>query len=172
MSDEAARKINAKQQAFVEHYLNPTGAGRWNAAEAARLAGYSAKSARQQGSRLLTNDDIRAEIRARLEAMQVSTDEALVTLGVHARGSLSKFVKSSPEGGIQFEFATVKSEDWATVKSIEIAPTELGPRIKLELYDAQAAIAQILKQHQLAAGKPTENVIFNFGVVDSISKSA
>lgn len=45
--------MNARQRAFCEHY-----AACGNAAQAAREAGYSAKTARQQGERLLTNVDI------------------------------------------------------------------------------------------------------------------
>lgn len=165
MSDKTAPKLNAKQTLFVEYYISPTSQGRGNAAEAARMAGYSAKSARQQGHRLLTNDDIKDEIRARLDALQVSTDEALVTLGLHARGNLGNFVKASPEGVVGFDFTAVKAEHWLTVKTLEITPTELGPKIKMELHDVQAAIAQIIKQHQLKANQPTDHVIFNFGVV-------
>lgn len=50
--------MNARQKAFCEAYAE-TG----NAAEAARKAGYSEKSARQQGRRLLTNADILQYVR-------------------------------------------------------------------------------------------------------------
>lgn len=50
--------MNARQKAFCEAYAE-TG----NAAEAARRAGYSEKSARQQGRRLLTNADILQYVR-------------------------------------------------------------------------------------------------------------
>lgn len=51
--------LNDRQRAFVGFYL---GAARWNATKAAEMAGY--KQPRMHGSRLLTNDDIRAEIQA------------------------------------------------------------------------------------------------------------
>lgn len=50
--------LNAKQRAFVAAYSG-------NATEAARAAGYSEKTARVQGSQLLTNPDIVAAIRER-----------------------------------------------------------------------------------------------------------
>lgn len=50
--------MNARQRSFCEHY-----AACGNAAEAARRAGYSERTARQQGERLLTNADILAYIR-------------------------------------------------------------------------------------------------------------
>lgn len=50
--------MNARQRSFCEHY-----AACGNAAEAARRAGYSEKTARQQGERLLTNVDILAYVK-------------------------------------------------------------------------------------------------------------
>ncbi len=50
--------MNEKQRRFAEFYAaNP------NAAEAAKAAGYSEKTARSQGQRLLTNVDIQSYIR-------------------------------------------------------------------------------------------------------------
>lgn len=50
--------MNERQKRFAEFY-----AASGNAAEAARLAGYSERTARSQGQRLLTNDDIAKYIR-------------------------------------------------------------------------------------------------------------
>lgn len=50
--------MTARQRAFCEHY-----AACGNAAQAAREAGYSERTARSQGQRLLTNVDIAAHIR-------------------------------------------------------------------------------------------------------------
>ena len=66
-------KLTLKQQKFVAEYLK-TG----NATEAVRQAGYqckSDKSARMQGSRLLTNDNVRGAIK---EAKAKVMDEAIV----------------------------------------------------------------------------------------------
>ncbi len=49
--------MTPKQQRFVEEYLVDL-----NATRAAIRAGYSEKSAKQQGSRLLTNDDVQAAV--------------------------------------------------------------------------------------------------------------
>lgn len=147
--------LNKKQQAFVEHYLQT-----WNAAEAARRAGYAEKSARQQGSRLMTNADIQDEVQARIKAMQVSTDEALVILARHARGNIRKFAGKNANGDLAFDFDGKTDADWQTIKALEIVPGEFGTRVRVEMYDSQAAITQILKQHALANGKPTENVQF------------
>ena len=55
--------LNKKQHKFIDEYLIDL-----NATEAAIRAGYSKKTARQQGSRLLTNDDISAEVKRRQKA--------------------------------------------------------------------------------------------------------
>ena len=57
--DELAEKITKKQIKFCEFYI-ATG---FNGAEAARLAGYSEKSARQIASKLLTNVNVAAYTR-------------------------------------------------------------------------------------------------------------
>ncbi len=55
---ELEKKLNQKQKTFCLAYVEC-----YNATEAAKVAGYSEKTARQQGSRLLTNVDITAYIR-------------------------------------------------------------------------------------------------------------
>jgi len=54
--------LTAKQQRFVEEYLVDL-----NATQAAIRAGYSAKTARSQGQRLLTNVDIQKALARRQE---------------------------------------------------------------------------------------------------------
>jgi len=58
-------QLTARQALFVEHY-----ALCGNAAEAARLAGYSADTSRQIGSRLLSNVDVKAALQARRQVFQ------------------------------------------------------------------------------------------------------
>lgn len=53
------KKLTPKQRKFCEYYIEFGG----NASKAAKAAGYSKKTARQQGSRLLTNVDIAAYTR-------------------------------------------------------------------------------------------------------------
>lgn len=54
-----------RRKVFVEAYIANGG----NATEAAKEAGYSAKTARQQGARLLTDVDIKEQIAARAEVV-------------------------------------------------------------------------------------------------------
>lgn len=60
----APRKPQFDRALFIAEYLRTN-----NATKAAIAAGYSEKTARQQGARLLSNVDIRAEIQAERRAM-------------------------------------------------------------------------------------------------------
>lgn len=64
--------MTEKQKRFAECY-----AACANATEAAKMAGYSAKTARSQGQRLLTNDDIAQYIE---ELQEKSAGDRIVTI--------------------------------------------------------------------------------------------
>lgn len=69
-------KLNDQQKMFAEEYLID-----YNATQAAIRAGYSEKTAKQQGSRLLSNADVQEEIRKanqrRLQRVQINQDQVL-----------------------------------------------------------------------------------------------
>ena len=71
---------NDKRKLFVQHYLITS-----NATESAKLAGYSAKTAHVQGSRLLCNADVSAAILAaqdkRSERLGIDADSVLRRIG-------------------------------------------------------------------------------------------
>lgn len=68
--------LNQRQLIFCEEYIKTN-----NATKAAIAAGYSERSARNQGMRLMTNDDIAAYIKSRLDEINreqiASTDEVM-----------------------------------------------------------------------------------------------
>ena len=72
-------KLTAKQSRFVEEYLIDL-----NATQAAIRAGYSEKTAKQIGSRLLTNVDVQAAVsegqEARAERTEITQDYVLTTI--------------------------------------------------------------------------------------------
>ena len=61
--------LNEKQELFVQHYILTR-----NASEAARLAGYSERSARNQGSRLLQEEAIQQRIYDAAQEMTTDVD--------------------------------------------------------------------------------------------------
>lgn len=137
--------LSKKQQAFVESYLTC-----WNAAEAARLAGYSEKTARQQGSRLLTNVDIQAAIQERLNELKMGADEVLVRLTDIARGSMDHFVTGS--GGVSLSRAR-DAKKMHLIKRLTYTVSDKGDQrtehATIELYSAQDALVQIGRAHGL-----------------------
>lgn len=165
--------MNAKQQAFLEHYLRC-----WNAAEAARLAGYSVKSARQIGARLLSDDDIKLAITERLTELQMGANEVLVRLSQQARANMMDFVDrrgrinifdrealdklkgpESQEALAELELEVMRRQQLGLlVKKYKTRERKLADMTveyysEIELHDAQAALVHLGKHHRLFAEK-------------------
>ncbi len=85
--EEAKNNLNDQQIAFCEYYVATL-----NATQAAIDAGYSEKTARQQGSRLLTNVYIKAYIDTLLQKLEdqriAKADEVLKFLTSAMRGEV------------------------------------------------------------------------------------
>lgn len=90
-------KLNLRQQKFADEYII-TG----NATQSAINAGYSERTARSQGQRLLTNVDIKAYMANKTKQLQVdkhlTMEEALAITASIAKGEPQKFesVKRDP----------------------------------------------------------------------------
>lgn len=147
--------LTPKQIAFVEYYLICG----WNAAEAAKRAGYSPKTARQQGSRLLTNVDIQAYRDARLAELKMGADEVLTRLSDMARGDIGEFL--TPMGLIDLDKVGARGKSHL-IKKIKQRTTTVSRKddddfetheIELELYDAQAALRDLGRHHKLFTDK-------------------
>lgn len=141
--------LTNKQQAFVNAYLR-----HFNATKAAVEAGYSKHTARSIGAENLTKPDISVAIKQRMTELTMSADEAMMRLTDIARGSIEEI--TTIKHGIAF-FDMEKAEAAGKlhlVKEIEI--TDKG--VKAKLYDAQAALGQILKEQHLRAGEATERI--------------
>lgn len=144
--------LSPKQLAFVEHYLTT-----WNGAEAARLAGYSEKAAKEQASRMLTNVNMQEAIAARLAELTMSADEVLTRLTEHARGSIAPFMRRTPTGDLRgFDMSDDQKlhlihKVSLTTRTMKDDVTE--EKITLELYDAQTALALLGKHHKLFTEK-------------------
>lgn len=147
MSEES-KSLTRKQRVFVAEYLKT-----WNAAESARRAGYSVKTAREIGRKLLTNVDIKAEVDARLSEVHMSSDEALKLLADMARGDIGDFLDISSVGfSLDLEEAK-KNGLTKLIKEIEQKVITINGdkedkeiiTTKIKLHDPQAAINTILK---------------------------
>ena len=80
--------MNERQRRFCEFYAkNP------NATEAARLAGYAARTARSQGQRLLKNEEVRSYIRE----LQAQLRDERIADAAEARSFLTSVMRDSTE---------------------------------------------------------------------------
>lgn len=140
------KDLSPKQLSFVEHYL----ACGFNASEAARRAGYSAKTAQEQGSRLLSNVIVKALVEKRLGEAAMTADEVLARLADQARGTIADFMvrndldlAAARENGKLHLIKKIKR----TTRSDD--DDNLYTTLEIELYDAQAALVHIGRHHKL-----------------------
>jgi phage terminase small subunit len=131
-----------RQRAFIEHYLTS-----WNAAEAARLAGYSEKTARFIGCENLTKPNIRAEIDRRLQAMTMGSNEVLSRLSQQASASMEDFIDLS--WGVP-RIALGKAAAAGKLHLLKkISYDKEGRLSGIELHDSQSALVQLGRYHKL-----------------------
>jgi phage terminase small subunit len=78
--------LSLKQKSFVNAYL---GEANGNATKAAIIAGYSERTAKQAGSRLLTHVDVQRALERRLHKAQMTADEALERVALIARADVT-----------------------------------------------------------------------------------
>lgn len=151
--------LSNKQQAFVNEYLVD-----FNATQAAIRAGYSVKTARQIGSKLLTKVDISTVVQAEIAERSMSADEVLLRLAEHARGDMGDFMAIGPLGfsldlngakerGITHLIKKVKQKTTTFLSKNESDEDREVTETEIELYDAQAALVHLGRHHVLFTDK-------------------
>lgn len=162
--------MTAKTKLFIEKYL---GDARLNAAKAARLAGYSRATAKEQGYRLLSQPDVRRAIDDRLRPAALSADEAMFLLSEHARGTVEPFLydehdddELSPRGTLRLDTEAAK-ENAHLLKEVSQVTTDLGDglqktTVKIKLHDPQTALVQLLRARGVFKG--SDDLIKGFDV--------
>jgi len=155
-TEAGAARLTNKQRAFVAEYLKC-----WNASEAARRAGYSAKNADVIGSENLGKPGIREAIDERLRALTMGADEALFRLSEIASGTLDDFI--GPDTGVLDLARAREKGKLGLVKRYTRTTFEGSETVRVELYDAQDALKVILSERRLREGKATSRVEINLG---------
>jgi phage terminase small subunit len=153
----SSQKLTDLQKLFVEHYLI-----HWNAARAAREAGYSEKSAKIIGFQNLQKPHIRKYIEERLSEAAMSANEVLKRLSDMARGSLVPFINITKDGFVFFDFSHPDAKDYLhLIKKIKTKRKRLVSGrgkdaevwehewVEVELYDAKDALVQLGRHHAL-----------------------
>lgn len=131
--------MNDKQAAFVNEYLLD-----FNATQAALRAGYSEKTAYSIGWENLKKPEIAKRIQERLAEKTMTADEVLVRLSEQARASFKDFIVIEGEYSWRFDMEKIQASGHL-VKSISTSKNG----VRIELYDAQAALRDIGKHHGL-----------------------
>lgn len=138
-------KLTPKQQRFVEEYLIDL-----NATQAAIRAGYSAKTAQEQGARLLSNVMVQAALAERMKAREqrteVTQDMVLAELGKIAFGDQRKVMTWGPTGVKLRDSESLGSDDAAIVSEVSETVTANGGTLKLKTHDKVKAL-ELLGKH-------------------------
>lgn len=123
-------RLTMKQRRFIEAYLISG-----NATAAAKAAGYSERTAAEQGHDNLRKPHIAAVIKRRFEANHMTADEALSRLAEMARGDISVFIS-----GNQVNLAQ-HPEKLHLLRKV----SEGRYGLSIEIQDQQAALEKILR---------------------------
>ena len=146
----------ARQRRFVEEYLIDC-----NATQAALRAGFSARSAQSQGSRLLRRPSVRAAVEkamaARAERMKVSADRVLEELACIAFSDIREVAIWGPEGLVPR--ASKNLSEGAVRAGAEVAETGSGTsrRLRVKLHDKRAALEALARHLGLYLDATTAN---------------
>lgn len=149
-------ELTDKQQRFVEEYLIDL-----NATDAAKRAGYSAKTAHVQGPRLLGNVRVAEAIQEaqgeRSERTQLTADEVLRELAALCRSDVRHFAVDS--SGVLTLNPDAPDDAWRAVASVQHKITKDGTRtIEYRLWDKNSAIDKAMRHLGILATEVNVNV--------------
>jgi phage terminase small subunit len=143
-------RFTPKQRLFIEAYLISK-----NATKAAIAAGFSERSANNQGTRLMADDAIRGEIEARLastlDRYAVTSDRIIRELALIGFANIGDFVAIQDDGSLAVDFGTATREQMASLKSVEIDERMIDGaaagvrRVKISLSDKRQALMDLAK---------------------------
>lgn len=140
--------MTPKQKQFIKEYLID-----FNAAQAAIRAGYSKKTAKEIGSRLLTKPHIRgavnAEIEKRAKKTDITAERILKELARVAFANMGT-IATWNESGVSFTPKEQLSEDaLATVQSVKETTNEHGGSLEIKQHDKLRALEMLGKHLKL-----------------------
>jgi phage terminase small subunit len=139
----AFEDLTGKQRLFVDAYI---GQANCNATEAAKLAGYSERTAYSIGDENLKKPEIRAAIDERMRAMSIPPEEILARLTEQARALHTLHIRTEGnQAGVDLE-GLQQAGLMRLVK--EIAYDRQGRQV-IKFYDAQAALLALAKRYDL-----------------------
>lgn len=144
--------LTPKQERFVAEYLIDL-----NATQAAIRAGYSEKTATEQGSRLLTNVKVQEAIAkgqnktaAKLEITKERIVEELAKIGF---SNMLDYMRAGTDGDPYLDFSNLTREQAAALAEVTVEDFKDGRgedardvrRIKFKLHDKKGALVDMAK---------------------------
>ena len=128
--------LTDKQQRFIEEYCKD-----WNAAAAARRAGYSLHTARQQGTDNLAKPYLAKAVEARMAELSMSAAEIQARMTSMARGSLAPFLTTDEEGRLGLDLGSAAAEEHLhLIREVSVAP---DGTIRMRLHDPKDALKEL-----------------------------
>lgn len=146
------KKLNPKQARFVAEYLIDM-----NATQAAIRAGYSKRTAKAQGSRLLTNADVAAAVQARqgrlAEKLEVTQERVIAELAKIGFANMADYMTVDSRGDPALDFSALTRDQAAALTEVTVDDYVEGRgenardvrRVKFKLADKRAALVDLGK---------------------------
>jgi phage terminase small subunit len=141
-AEKTTKKLTPKQAQFVKEFLVDL-----NGTAAARRAGYSAKTAEQQGYQLLQKTSVKKAVakamQARSERTEITADQVLKELALIGFSDMRDFTSWGPDG-VKLEESGELTEDQArAVAEVSETKTEHGGTVRFKLHDKRASLVDI-----------------------------
>jgi phage terminase small subunit len=144
--------LTPKQQRFIQEYLIDL-----NGTQAAIRAGYSARTANEQGSRLLANASVRTALAEAQEALSKATgitaERVLRELALLGFANMADYMRVGSDGDAYLDFSKLTREQAAALAEVTVEDFKDGRgedardvrRVKFKLADKRAALVDIGK---------------------------
>jgi phage terminase small subunit len=144
--------LSAKQRRFVAEYLIDL-----NATQAAIRAGYSAKTAQQQGSRLLLNVVVQEELSKQqskvAERLEITKDRIVDELAKIGFSNMLDYMRAGPDGDPYLDFSGLTRDQAAALSEVTVEDFKDGRgedardvrRVKFKLHDKKGALVDLAK---------------------------
>jgi len=162
-----------KQQAFVNFYL---GEARLCGSRAAHMAGY--RNPKIMAAQLKKQPEIAAQIKERLEAQSLSSDEVLQILSDHARGTLRHFIGETVDGDAYIDLNSESAkENFHLLKKAKTTKRSGGKddnawektEVEIEIHDPQAAAVHVGRHYAMFTDRTEGNLnvggVIGFNVI-------
>ena len=144
--------LNDRQRTIVQDYLIDL-----NAPQAAIRAGYSPKTAKSQGQRLLTNVDVASAVQAaqdaRAKRTEITADSVLKELAKLGFANMQDYIRTTDDGDAFVDLSELDRDQAAAISEVTSEDYLEGRgedarqirRTKIKLSDKRAALVDIGK---------------------------